>query len=98
VDDRGNLLGILTEDAFLEAVVVAGYHAEAAGRVADHLTEKFETVSVDASLFDVATRFIETKSRWFPVVDDDRLVGVIARREVLRAIIDGFGWRQSGIR
>lgn len=98
VDDHGNLVGVLTERAFLAAVVVAGYHGEGAGRVRDHMNEEFQTVSVDASLLDVAALFVETSLRWFPVVDENRLVGVVARREVLRAIIDSFGRRRSGIR
>lgn len=98
IDECGNLVGVLTERAFLEAVVVAGYHAEGGGRVGDHMQTEIQTVNVDASLFDVATLFIETGFRWFPVVDENRLVGVIARREVLRAIIDGFGRRRSSIR
>jgi CBS domain-containing protein len=98
VDQQGTLLGVLTENEFLEAVLVAGYHAEGGGRVGDHLNEVVATVGVDDSLFDVATKFIETGYRWFPVVDENRLVGVIARREVLRAIIDGFGRRQSRVR
>lgn len=98
VDDQGNLVGVLTERAFLEAVVVAGYHAEGGGSVGDHMQAQVQTVDVDASLFDVAMLFIETGFRWFPVVDENRLVGVVARREVLRAIIDGFGRRRSGFR
>lgn len=98
VDGQGNLVGVLTERAFLEAVVVAGYHAEGGGSVGDHMQTDVQTVNVDASLFDVAMLFIETAFRWFPVVDENRLVGVIARREVLRAIIDAFGQRRSGIR
>lgn len=98
VDEQGNLVGVLTERAFLEAVVVAGYHAEGGGSVGDHMQTDVQTVNVDASLFDVAMLFIETAFRWFPVVDENRLVGVIARREVLRAIIDAFGQRRSGIR
>lgn len=98
VDERGNLIGVLTEQSFLEAVVVAGYHAEGAGRVGDHLNERVETIGVDTSLFDIARRFIETGYRWFPVVDENRLVGVVARRELLRAVINGFGWRRSGMR
>ena len=98
VDDQGNLVGVLTERAFLEAVVVAGYHAEGGGSVGDHMQTGVQTVDVDASLFDVAMLFIETAFRWFPVVDENRLVGVVARREVLRAIIDGFGRRRSGFR
>lgn len=98
VDECGNLVGVLTERAFLEAVVVAGYHAEGGGAVGDHMNSEVQTVSVDASLFEVATLFIETGFRWFPVVDDNRLVGVVARREVLRAIIDAFGRRRSSVR
>lgn len=98
VDDQGNLLGVLTERAFLETVVVSGYHGEVGGRVGDYMNSEVQSVSIDESLFDVAMLFIETAFRWFPVVDDDRLVGVIARREVLRAIIDGFGRRRSGVR
>jgi predicted transcriptional regulator len=98
VDDQGNLVGALTEQTFLESVVVAGYHGEGGGRVGDHMNEEVQTVNVDASLFDIATLFIETGYRWFPVVDENRLVGVVARREVLRAIIDAFGRRRSGVR
>jgi CBS domain-containing protein len=98
VDERGNLLGALTEQSFLETVVISGYHGEVGGRVGDHMNSEVKAVGTDASLFDVAMLFIETGFRWFPVVDDERLVGVIARREVLRAIIDGFGRRRSGVR
>lgn len=98
VDDHGNLVGVLTEREFLQAVIVAGYHGEGGGRVADHMNRNVQTVEVDASLFDVAMLFVATSFRWFPVVDENRLVGVVARREVLRAIIDGFGRRQSGVR
>ncbi len=98
VDDHGNLVGVLTEREFLESVVVAGYHGEGGGSVGEHMNERVQSVHVDASLFDVASLFIETAYRWFPVVDENRLVGVVARREVLKAIIDGFGRRRSGIR
>ncbi len=98
VDDHGTLLGVLTESEFLQAVVVAGYHGESGGRVVDHMNRHVQTVDVDASLFDVAMLFIATTFRWFPVVDENRLVGVVARREVLRAIIDSFGRRRSGVR
>ena len=98
VDEQGNLLGVLTERAFLRSVIVAGYHGEAGGRVVDHMNENVATVGAETSLFDVAMLFNHTGYRWFPVLDENRLVGVIARREVLRAIIDGFGRRQSGVR
>jgi CBS domain-containing protein len=57
-----------------------------------------EAVNADDSLLDVATRFIETKYRRYPVMEDNRVVGVVARRDVLRAVIDAFGPRRSGFR
>jgi len=86
IDARGNLVGVLTERDFLKAALVAGYHGERGGCVGDHMNAEVEAVNADDSLFDVATRFVETK------------VGVIARSDVLRAVMDAFGRRRSGVR
>jgi len=98
VDDRGNLVGVLTERDFLRAVLVAGYHGEGGGCVEDYMTSDVRAVNADDSLLDVAALFIETKHRRYPVMEDNRLVGLVARRDVLRAVIDNLGTRKSGIR
>jgi CBS domain-containing protein len=38
------------------------------------------------SIIDLAQRFLDTSFRRFPVVKDQRLVGQISRRDVLRAL------------
>ena len=63
VDERGNLIGLLTERDFLEAALVAGYHGERGGCVGDYMSRDVQAVNADDSLFDVATRFIESKRR-----------------------------------
>jgi CBS domain-containing protein len=98
VDARGSLVGVLTERDFLKAALVAGYHGERGGCVGDHMNANVEAVNADDSLFDVATRFVETKYRRYPVIEDNRVVGVIARSDVLRAVMDAFGRRRSGVR
>jgi CBS domain-containing protein len=90
VDERGNLVGVLTERDFLKAALVAGYHGERGGCVGDYMTRDVEAVNADDSLLDVAARFVETKYRRYPVMEDNRVVGVVARRDVLRAVIDAF--------
>ena len=98
VDERGNLVGVLTERDFLRAALVAGYHGERGGCIGDYMSTDVEAVNADDSLLDVATRFVETKYRRYPVMEDNRVVGVVARRDVLRAVIEAFGPRQSGFR
>ncbi|NOQ84381.1 MAG: CBS domain-containing protein, partial [Myxococcales bacterium] len=60
VDERGNLVGVLTERDFLKAALVAGYHGERGGCVGDYMTRDVEAVNADDSLLDVAARFVET--------------------------------------
>lgn len=97
VDERGNLVGFLTERDFLRAALVAGYHGESGGCVGEYMSSDVQAVNADDSLIDVATRFIETKYRRYPVIEDNRVVGVVARRDVLRAVLDTFGpYRRGG--
>lgn len=88
VDDRGSLIGVLTEQDFLKAALVAGYHGESGGCVADYMTHEVQAVNADDSLLDVAMGFVETKYRGFPVMEDNRVVGYVTRRQVLRVVID----------
>ena len=90
VDERGNLVGVLTERDFLKAALVAGYHGESGGRVKDYMSSDVRAVHADDSLLDVAMRFVETKHRRFPVMEDNRVVGLVTRQDVLRAVIDTF--------
>jgi CBS domain-containing protein len=90
LDERGNLVGVLTERDFLRAALVAGYHGESGGCVGDYMSSDVEAVNADDSLLDVATRFVQTKHRRYPVMEDNRIVGLVTRRDVLRAVIDAF--------
>ena len=87
VDSQGNLVGVLTERDCLATVLTAGYHGEAAGRVSEYMSRDVVTVDADASLMDIAERFSSTPYRRFPVLKNNRLVGLISRRDVLRAVL-----------
>ena len=88
VDAQGNLVGILTERDCLAQVIVASYHGEAAGRVTEVMGHDVQTVDADASLMDIAQSFVKAKYRRYPVMDGNRLVGIISRRDVLRAALE----------
>jgi CBS domain-containing protein len=89
VDDSGALAGILTERDCIDVALHAGYFDEAGGRVRNFMVRDVQTIDADLSLLDLADRFARTSFRRFPVTEDGKLVGLIARRDVLRALAGG---------
>ena len=86
VDGYGDLVGMLSEFDCLRVALTAGYHGELGGPVSEFMTRGVQTVHADMSIVDLAQRFLDTGLRRFPVLENDRLVGVVSRRDVLRAL------------
>jgi CBS domain-containing protein len=86
LDQHGRLVGILTERDCLRVVLHAGYHAQPGGQVRDYMTPDPVAVAPEETILVVAERFITGSYRRYPVVDGGRLVGVISRRDVMRAM------------
>lgn len=88
VDDRTNLVGILTKKDCLKIAFGASYHQEWGGSVSHFMSRDVQTVDADADIVEVAERFLNSRFHRFPVMRNDRLVGVISRHDVLRALED----------
>ena len=86
VDKNGRLIGLLTERDFIRVVMQAEYHAVPGGLVKEFMSENPQTVSPDESILKVAQLFIDGRFRRYPVVEKDRLVGLISRRDVMQAM------------
>lgn len=85
VDDQGRLVGIISEFQLLEAI----YTPEVKTRhVRDFMTREVLTVAEDTILSDAANLMIIHRIRRLPVLRDGEIVGVIARRDLLRYIIE----------
>jgi CBS domain-containing protein len=85
VDDDGCLVGVITEFALL--AVAYDRHVKD-HRVSHHMTRELITVEVDDPARRVADLCIVHRVRRLPVLQNGRLVGVIARRDVLRALVE----------
>lgn len=86
VDDHGNLVGILSEQDCMKVALSAGYHDDYAGHVKDYMSKKVTTIDADTSILELAQRFIDSPFRRYPVMQNNRLVGQVSRRDVLRAL------------
>jgi CBS domain-containing protein len=85
-DNRGNLVGMLSELDCMKIALHAGYHGDWGGPVSDFMTPHTETVDADMNIIDLAQLFLDSTFRRYPVVKEHRLVGQISRRDVLRAL------------
>ena len=86
VDGNRRLVGILTERDCMRVAMQAEYHGMPGGPVRRYMTKDPQFVSPDESILHVAQLFIDGKYHRYPVVKNDRLVGMISRRDVMHAM------------
>jgi CBS domain-containing protein len=85
VDDDNRLIGVITEFALL---AVAYDRRVKNHTVGQHMTRELITVDVDDPISRVADLCIVHRVRRVPVLRNGRMAGVIARRDVLRALVE----------
>jgi CBS domain-containing protein len=90
VDDDGRLIGMITQIDCLKVALTAAYHSEYGGTVAEFMSTEVETMSPEDSMIEAAKQFLEKRYHRYPVLEDGKLVGLISRRDVLRALGDAW--------
>ena len=88
VDDKGMVIGMLTAADCLKTTMHAGYYAEPGGRVAEFMSRDVKSVAPEMGILDLAELFLNTPYRRYPVIADGRLIGIISRRDALRALLE----------
>jgi CBS domain-containing protein len=84
-NDDGQLIGVITEFALL----AMAYDQRVKNHtVSQHMTREVVTVDIDDPINRVADLCIVHRVRRVPVMKNGRLVGIIARRDVLRALVE----------
>jgi CBS domain-containing protein len=86
LDKHGRLVGVLTERDCMRVAMQADYHGIPGGLVKDYMSESPQSVTPGESILNLAQLFISGRFHRYPVVDNGRLVGVISRRDVMRAM------------
>lgn len=89
--EDGKIAGILSEIDCMRVLVDEAYHNLPTGRisVSNYMSTNPQTLSDTMDVLDCAQKFLSTNFRRFPVVDvNDKLVGTISRRDILRATRD----------
>jgi CBS domain-containing protein len=87
IDDNGSLVGILSEKDCMRTLFESSYYNNLGGLVKEYMSKKVTTVNIHSTLSDVVDKFMNSRFRRFPVVEGEKLVGQISRRDILRAIV-----------
>ncbi len=83
VDDHRHVLGFVSEQDCIHALLVSSYHCEGDPIVDDVMFRNPVTVSPEMSVVDLAQNLGAGKPKVYPVVDHDKLVGIVTRSGIL---------------
>ena len=87
INAEQQVVGFLSEQDCLAMMLEGTYHNEQSATVADCMSGQALTVNSDMAVVDLAQQFGANRPKVYPVVDyNNRLVGVISRTQVLKAI------------
>ena len=88
IDETDRLVGFLSEKDCFKVSFCCSYYQDRGGRVSDYMTRSVITVNTDTDIVTVAEMFLKGPRRRFPVISGDRVVGVISRRDALKALLE----------
>mgnify|MGYP000925138837 CR=1 FL=1 len=95
LDAEGELVGILSEADCLRAILAGAYFDDAHGAVGSLVTVVPDTIHADADIIKAAEGFLLDQRQRLPVLEEGRLVGMLGRHDVLRAVKE-FAQHEKG--
>lgn len=97
VNANKELIGIISEGDCIKQISESRYYNMP---IQDHTIEKYMVKNVDTidgnmNIFDAANKFLASKRRRFPIVENGQLVGQISQKDVLKAAMEmkGYNWK-----
>ena len=96
VNDRNELVGIISEGDCMKQLSDCRYHNLPMEdvKVEQHMIKNVDTIDGGMNVLDAANKFLESKHRRFPIIENGKLVGQISQRDVLKAALalKGQNW------
>ncbi|HMQ46254.1 MAG TPA: CBS domain-containing protein [Saprospiraceae bacterium] len=89
VDDKGKLIGMLSEVDCLRILLDGPYNKEPAKTlvcVRDYMSGDVTTISSEKTILDAAFLFVNSGLKRLPVLENGELIGQISRVDVLHAV------------
>ncbi len=97
VNEKNELIGIISEGDCIKQIHDGRYYNLSMNNntVDKHMHKDVETIDADMNIFDACTKFLHSKRRRFPIVENGKLIGQISQKDVLKAALKlkGQSWK-----
>jgi CBS-domain-containing membrane protein len=92
VDEHRKVIGFISEQDCIHALLVSNYHSEGDPVVDDVMFHNPVTISPEMAVVDLAQNLGAGKPKIYPVTDHGRLIGIVTRTAILAALAKvGYG-------
>lgn len=86
VDENHYVVGFVSEQDCIHAMLVSSYHCEGSPQVNDVMHHEVLSVSPERSIIDIAQEMGKNRPKSYPVIEDGQLVGLVTRSDILAAL------------
>ena len=87
IDDNGYLIGLLSEADCIKGTMMGGFYEQDDATVGEKMSTTVQTVSAETSLIAASDIFLHNNRRVLPVIESNKLVGMLTREHILRALL-----------
>ncbi len=98
VNSNNELIGIISEGDCMKQISESRYYnlpIDKNNTVQKAMVKEVETIDGNMNIFDAANKFLESKRRRFPIVENGKLIGQISQKDILKAALKmkGNSWK-----
>lgn len=99
VNEKQELVGIISEGDCLKQLSESRYYNMPLehDNVEKRMATNVETIDGNMDVFDAANKFLNSKRRRFPIVENGKLIGQISQKDILKAALElkGENWNST---
>ena len=97
VNDKNELIGIISEGDCIKQISESRYYNMPMEKttIEKYMATEIDTIDGNMDVFDAAVKFLQSKHRRFPIIENGKLFGQISQKDVLKAAMDlkGQNWK-----
>lgn len=97
VNEKNELIGIISEGDCIKQISESRYYNMPMDKdtIEKYMAKDVDTIDGNMNVFDAASKFLQSKHRRFPILENGKLVGQISQKDVLKAAMKmkGQTWK-----